>query len=551
MPKLSRDSLETGRVYFLLSIDVGGLVFRWASSPCSPVNDAGDSMHHPGALPAFEFSRTFSLLSRDPDTRQVSMSVDFGVDVAELVQRGYDLSAASGELSVWVAGTSYDAREVLLRGVLVEPTYGEYGEPTSFTLRMDPWEDLGAVPDSDAQVNAATWPSHYSEETGAVYPVPFGLPGWEQAGSVASFGTTGSPAIIVEYDDVAETVEKVLVSGFPVAATDATLVDGDGGNTFLGLVTHEEDGLGRTCAVVDTSGASSGFRAAKKVWVTLSGPGAFRGAGAGIFGTSSTEFGLSGAGDLLMWLLARAQVEVDIKAFRAARGLLNQYQVGGYINEIVSPVQWIIDNLLPILPVSLVSGPNGVKPIVWAMDATSDDAVMELVAGAGVTRSSPVSYLRGPADIANEIQVSYAPRARTGEMTRVLTLGSEYDPNSYLEDPDPEDHPAQIHGQAYSRISQSRYGRRVYTTESDLIHSDATAGMVAAWMMRAMALPQRTVSYVGGAVCGYLEPGDVVALTDAAMHFNAQVCLVVGSTWTSETSVTLDLLITDDPVRDR
>ncbi len=81
---------------------------------------------------------------------------------------------------------------------------------------------------------------------------------------------------------------------------------------------------------------------------------------------------MDGAGDVLLWMLRRSTVPVDRRRFAALRERLNQYIVGGYVNAEARPWDWVVDHLLPILPLSIVGGPAGSYPILWPIRAHAD-----------------------------------------------------------------------------------------------------------------------------------------------------------------------------------
>lgn len=530
--KLTRAELASGEVYFLLSIDWGGQVFCWSSRPCAPLDADGDPVVHVGGLPAISFTRTFSLLTRSPDTRQISLELDFGIDVAARVQQGHDLSAATGELAIWVDGLDYEDREVLLTGRISEPEYGADGDPVAFTLAQAPWDDRGIVPEATAVVNETTWPDAYSEDSGAVYPIVWGKPGVYTDSDGAIQERTGSPALVVDWDTGGAQSNMLLIAGHRVDSTSVRVVDQDGENGVDLTVTHQADGYGRICAVVDmTDPSAATLRLSTEYWVCWNQNKA-------LIGDDSTA-PIEGAGDLLMWMLRRSTIAMDYSRFELAAAQLNTYLTAGYIDEAVAPYSWLQDNLLPLLPVSLAAGPNGVQPVVWHMDATATSAVAELTEGAEVFRISNVSYLRSPSDLINDVRLDYALRARVGDYMRTVSVGPTTDTDA------PDVYP--LH---HARVSASRYGVQSESIETDIVIDDATATAIATWMVRARALPIREVKYEGGADIGWIEPGYIVTLTDDDLSFAAQLCIVSEATWVDEMTVELSLLIVDEPARD-
>lgn len=535
--RFSRSELVGAELVWLLSIEWAGRTFRWSSRPCDPIDSDGDPVPHDGGLPAIQFSESFSLLSLTPDTRSVALELDFPVDVAALIQLGHDLASATGELSLWRVGSKYADRMVLLAGRVVEPEYGAEGEPVSLSIEQAPWDDRALVPEASHRVTVDTFPYHHADARGLYYPIPFGLPGhYTDSNGNSNHTTSGSPALVVTWDDDNSWADELLIADGECAASTggSVLIYSADGQSYVSSEPYTStDAFGRTVTLVSLLPEDTAFRADTSYWVGWNDDGM-------AILKDDRSGGVAGAGDLLIWMLRRASVPVDLPRFDAVKAYLNRWKVSGYVDDAVSPVEWLTDNLLPLIPVSLAYGADGVIPVVWRLDAGAADAVEAITAGPGVVRTGLVSYTRGPSDVVNDVRVSFAARARTGDFLRTVSCR-----------PDPDEDSKDEFTSYYARISAARYGAQAESVETDIVYDEATAGLIAEWLVRAKALPIRTVTYETGIEFGWLEPGDVVTLTDEELSFSSQVCLVETVSWTSEVSVELTLLIVDDPARDR
>lgn len=134
------------RWYMLLRVTWHGVDYRFAVSPLSIPSTAGVVAHLPG-LTVGAFSETFQFLSGSVDRQSVPASVLWPDDIAAAVAAGYRLDTAEAELSVWVEGTAYEARRVLLVGRVMQPSYGARGEPVQFSVEAPPWNDQGTWPE--------------------------------------------------------------------------------------------------------------------------------------------------------------------------------------------------------------------------------------------------------------------------------------------------------------------------------------------------------------------------------------------------------------------
>ena len=68
---------------------------------------------------------------------------------------------------------------------------------------------------------------------------------------------------------------------------------------------------------------------------------------------------------MLQWAMLRSGQRVDIGAFSNMAALLNRYQFSGYINDpAMYAWEWVQGNILPLLPVGIRMGPNGLRPVL-------------------------------------------------------------------------------------------------------------------------------------------------------------------------------------------
>lgn len=250
---------------------------------------------------------------------------------------------------------------------------------------------------------------------------------------------------------------------------------------------------------------------------------------------------LTGAGDVLIWILERTNLRWNRGRWFAARDFLNDFDIGCVIEESVDLWEYARSEIIPILPISIAAGAKGIEPIVWRYDATADQAIAVIRRGPGVWRDGPVQYLGALGDISNQFKVRYAVSALTDEPRRVLYLDgglerlSEFPPASF------------IAVNAASAKSQSIHGIRRTEVLSNVIWKRGAALKAVAWMSIAFGFLHRKVSYVVGKEFGYLRPGDVVSLTDDELGEVDRVALVAGVTRGDAEWMQLQLQIVTNP----
>jgi len=456
------------------------------------------------------------LLSSEAPDRAVSLEVMLpGVDVAELVGAGHDLGAARGELARWVEGTPWERREVLLEAPLGEPLYGAPGEPISFTLEAPPYTDPSVLPAPEALVQESTWPSAPDDSLGEVYPVVFGSPG-----ALPERRIPGSPAVVVHPDESGEMV--LLISDGTVAADTVSVRHEDDPTWTAVTVERRDDERGRATSVVRLTVVEdmpqTGWWCSWHNGVTAE----------GAMWDRRRQVGLHGAGELLDVLLDRTALRVDQGRMASATAQLESFRVGGYIDERVNVWEWLQSHLLPILPVSIHSGPAGLYPVVWRWQATASDALEHLSADRGeVHRTERIRYT-SIEQVANEIVLDWAldPMA-SRHRRRTIATGRDVQREAYdFGDWTPTERRGEFTSHPL-RVSHSRYGLRpLEPLSTDIVYDPSTAGAILAWKAAYHALPARMLEYEGGPELLHLELGDVVTLTDSEVWLDRQVCIV-------------------------
>ena len=520
---IPRAQIRDKRGVWLLDLTIAGAVYRLGDED-AVVTDADGTAHaYVAALARPDATEEAGSVDR---TVAVTLSPDAGVDWSLLVARGIDLSQGTGILRRWFEGQVLEQAEVVHEGDVKRPSYGDLNEGLTFSLERRPWDDETLIPEATAVVDEATWPTTRSSSAyasddavyGVAYPVIIGFPGAIGfVGLAAAPITPASPGLLVEYSIGATAYfdSRILIAGHEIEATTVRLYDMSDGLDDTRSVKTMADKLGRTVSYVDFLSAT-GIRPRlgheyRVAFSTLT--------GGGLYNRTRTA-ALRGAGEVSRALLEGSlgalpatRIRIDVGRMEAARPLLDRYKVDAWIAERVQPWQWIVDHLVPMLPVREMQGPGGLYLQVWRRDATKADAVMHLDADIGdVTRDGPVDV--SDEVIANHITVDYGPTISGGYQRRIILTGT----------PDASD--ARQRGSNRCLVSQQRYGVRSVEIELELVNDDATAEQVARDIAARLALPTSSLVVVGDAELGSVDLGDVVTFTDSTLHMTERVCLV-------------------------
>lgn len=475
-------------IHTLLTVWHGSSVLRWSDRPLSIDSDNGP-IAFGGGLSPLDLSEGIAR-NGSPETMSVSASVTYpeGVSCAELVESGFPILGAVAEVARWTEGDDYEDRRVYLIGQVSDPEYGADEEPVAFTIEGGPWTQSTVLwPEATAIVTAVVWPNTAPEAEGRYYPIVIGAP-------------ARSPALYVR------TVAGrwLLIAGHSVTATSVTVRDPDGlTETFA--VTETTDTLGRTVSiVVITAAAVISISGAADEYSILWDQG-----GGGLAGPDGST--LEGLGEVLLHALTVGGVTADQGRFAAVSSVLDVLKIGTYIDEVCSPWEWAIENLLPLCPIlGLRAGARGIAPVLLIPRAGGEP----LVIGDGVERTSPLRTER-VSDIANTVRVTY-------DADQVVSVGPSDDRRAAL--------------------SAARFGAREHALTALAVATAEAASTVASWALSMAAIPPRTVSVRGGEELERLVLGASVALTDADLRLDAVPALIVGRSL-GDGYVDLDLLI--------
>ena len=510
----------------LLELEWASRVFRWTSGATVTIASDDGDLTFSGGLP-FAWDDAIDPLSSDPAARSLSFDALWlpeSVNPAELVSAGHDLAAARGAVALWAPGRAYEDRIRVLSGRVYAPTYGGAGEPIGLTLEAREFDDRAYLIPPAAVVSPESWPFADSSAYGRAYPFVFGKPGRYTEPDGTEGKTTGSPAYIV-----LPASHRLLIAGHRVTASTVRIIDVTKGEARDCPVEHMADGLGRTVAIANAHGTGLTITAGDTYFTRWD---------SGTAAIDDDGSALRQAGDLLRYLLRRSSLDYDRGRFASVIGYLNRYRLDGYADDPdVTVWDWIADNLLPILPVTIVGGPNGLRPILYRAPLRILDAIDHIEAGPYAVRTSAIQY--STEDPIQRVSVRYALRADTGDHLRTVTLTGDR-----LEAGSTDSFAGRIYasGTETLRRSAARYLReeevpREERIESDIITDTATAELVAETTARIRALPYREVSYsLDLHRFGALEPGDIVTITDGEVSLSVEPAIVRSVSWGSSSA---------------
>jgi hypothetical protein len=481
---------------------------------------------------AAKWTDALNLFNYSPTLLAIPLEIIFPVDVAALVARGFSLWRGVGELSLWVEGRTYEERIVLMRGSMVEPTYGALNEPVKFSLEANGFEDTSLVLGPTQRViTGFTWDAPLGSEN-AYYPIVFGTPGVYSDLTGATLYVAGSPALVVE--NLGGNNYLAVIAAHEVEAPTVTIMN----NTVPGVgygatVSLATDNLGQpvSLATFNSLGLYTPGDELVVVWD----------AGGGLWNDHHTA-PRTGAGEIITYFLRRSTLETDAGAWRSISPELDQqFKFSGYVDEACSSWEYIEDNILPLLPVSVYATGEGISVALWRRQAIEADIVGTVSTGGGVARVGPITYEKQ--EILNDIRINYALSLK--DRKHKVTSGVVGDRETFPA----EDVGRVLFSSSFSRASYLAFGTHAESLSSEIIYETATALNVLEWMHRAHAFPHRVVKYDVPIRLGFLRRGNLVLLQDPEVHLMDRVCFVRNVAWI-DGCPRLTLVLVDDPPRD-
>lgn len=503
------------------TVTIGDRSWHLARKPMVLANDDGDRIeilaHWAEAGIRLELA-LFQLA--DPPEVVIDGAHLPGVDVA---LGRWSWTQATGEVALVSADESWDARVVLLLGVVTDASMRP-GEVAALTISASVQPRPATV--AEYAASKARFSNAPATSLGQTLPIPLGHPGDCQEWDGTAITVAASRCVYVD-----GTNGLIAVADGVVEAGSITLIEPESGSTRTETISFASVSDGRRYARVSVFGDGA-------PWTTntLTFYAAFDQGSGGALSEASPAAPIKGVGDLALFLLRRSGVRWDRGRWRVAAELLNTYAVGGSIEQPVDPWQYLIDAVLPLAPVSLAVGPLGVYPIVHRFDVPAARTLIELNHYAPTATAIPGYVL--PECLEDVVESSWLPSHRV----RYAWDGALQDyRREVLVTGD-----ARRRGEAdtITTVTSLRAGSRHLAAqvgldlpepipeqvlETDLLSSNAAAQLVALWRSALMSEPRRKLVYAadpGLVDLGIALLGMEVLLTDQVRGLSGVVARI-------------------------
>ena len=538
------------QILFLLEVNWAGYTYRFSSFP-AVLTHGSISYQFLGGLPDPEISLRLET-GTDPEGSAIPFALNFPVDISDR-QAAHDLiDGAEAELSYVFRRDGrivqdYAERFILYRGVVSGPIYGHPDKPTGYIefsledrIEVEDIDLLEAIMGDGGKINSADL-SNVAKAAGSplahiitdgqiavdpvhngkTRPVILGKTGfaYSSLNTMAPRDIKTSPAYLIGRAVIgANLYVYLLIAGHMVDATNIKIYDSEG-NSDTGSILAWSDVNDSIFSFVEINFLYGDLKKLwedeqLEYWATWD-------TGGGL--PSPYRSGpLEGGGDLIMWALGLASTRIDFDNIASFMPSLNRYKFAGYINEPITPMQFLAEHVIQYLPVELSVGPRGLR-LIHDLFVTDQfiQPIEEITANASFFRSSAIETRTDLSDICNQINLQYG---RSGML-------SKYN-NNILITPDKRGSRWYESTSDHSFRSFRQFGRRSLEIKCDYVYDYATATQIAQDIVRARSFPRRIIQYTAAPKWGFLWLGDIASITDTGIGLAAVNAQLIAKEWT-------------------
>lgn len=540
------DVLMLGGVW-LIDMEASG-AWLFATEAVDVLDDAGVSHEYREGLQDMQLP-----VGRSGEESSVTITIDTDVDWSAEIAQGGTIERGRATLYRWFEGQLLEEARVHLEGVIEDVEIAPPDAPGRlvFTLVDRPVRDAQLLPRSTEVIGPDTFPERTvpvfttaEGVVGAYYNLIIGAPGGLEESSIP---VPQIPVYFVEHRTATASSRWQIARG-PMHATTAKLVNLSNSTSADRAIFTALDKRGQLSSFVDATGFPAVFGAIDdEYYIGLRDDGVY---GGGLLNRTRDGM-LRGWSEVVQHLLEEfTGIAIDAGNFALYADILDRYKIDTFLNGQVNIWDWIVRELLPMVPARLVEGPKGLyfHPVRW--NATVDDSVARLDASKpGIKRRSAIRTRRGP--VANQFTATYQPLRQTGRMrkTRVLTaeLGIL---EGFTLDRDPR-----IWGSFRCAASQAWLkderrgddGIRRKTIRLPHTWDATTAGLVLEDQAMELALPRSGVLYEGDETLESIPQYSVVVVNDPEANLIDRPAIVEGIAVGGGDTL-LDLTLIPDPL---
>ena len=547
----NRQDWRGSRVVFILELIWSGRTFHASTEPIDVPSNQGDISFHGGLVEEPDVNFQLPELGFQIDSYTTPIAVYLNdVDISKQASKHNYLDDSIAALSfILVKGDqvqSFENRVELIAGKVKQPVYGhkdkskgyvefsienEIIESSMYKLLVGSNAVISSL-ELSARLNVASSPFSpiliagtdlievIGVQKGKLLPFIIGQSGFyfDEQNTKQYFGAT--PAYVIHAKHGSSNQIWLGIAGHEVEATTVRIYD-DLGNFRTETVEQYVRRDGEIFSFVHFVHGSGGFQnpiddESARYFVSWMNGGGFK--------STLTDADISNAGDLCLYLLSLGGQKVDFEAWNHVRELLNAYKFAGYITNFdLTPVEFLQNEVIPFLPVSIVQGVEGLKPVYNLLASGASLLALDTItANQEFYRSSGIITLDDVSNLVNDYTLEYVFDDKESVHKRNIRITGKK-----------EDLYQNVTSNLQAVESFQRYGIKSKMEKSNFIHDDDTAALVAFDQIKFYATPSRVIEYITSANYGYLNVGDIIRLTDEDISFSQRLVQVISKAYQS------------------
>lgn len=442
------DELRDHDLVTIVDLTFAGQVLRLATRAVDVAD--GDVEHaYPATLRPVTYSRSVALFDNSPEVTPVVIEGFVQLDLSTWILRGYRLEGCPVEVSQvrvnrrGVAVDSYAKRKVLVRGAVRDAQWGAYGNGHSeirFSAELAWFALRTKVPGPSQAVKHGTSPVTGwvgASDIGIAYPVLFGYPGRDRLHSdgwvpayrapwwrkwknyhvlVAGLGRRASTTVRISTSEDPVGVEVTLRQEYSANGSTAEARDIRG--NLVSVVDLDLDGVEEDdgAAFIGDSYVPAVDESAD-VWVAFPYDA----------GAAPDPLVIRDAGDVLRYLLDASGIPYDVDAFAVTAQAVSWLKLDFAITQPVDPFDFIQEEIIPLLPVGILFGGNGLTFPVWRTGQSTADTVAVIDADSDPEIVAANLANEDSSEVANLITLRYGWDDRAQSYRYTSTIGPEFE----------------------------------------------------------------------------------------------------------------------------
>lgn len=536
------EDVQAMEVCFLLTVNWMGLDYRFSTVPIDVKTKDGQVLRYNGGLSDPSIEQSTSLMGLNIEQDNISLELIFpGVNWIQEWLNGNSLSMADCVLAMIPMKEGYtsfteEMKVNLFNGKVIDPIIGTPDRPIGHIIFSITGEvkikkmnlisnsdiiDIYKYPGIDLNYGA-TYGEVFRTSIGKIVPFVFGNPGVVvQMTNLSGVQFIEKNAFLpVYFVGIATNYLEFVIGQGEMVADNVRIFQKNGGN-FVNPIIFNQDTEGNMVSRVVWQGGSTiednlfnpFFDTDEEFYMSW---GEYGDAMKDTF----TGQSLGPGGNLILYFLDLLKVQYSRKKWMGLINVLNRYKFAGFINDPEVQVwEWLQENIIRYLPIEIFNGSEGLEPRlnlyyytdeIHPVHYLEDNGLFEIITGL-----QPLD-----ADVVNKVTVRFCYNGIQEQFMSSVSI-----------DPTIEKPTSMVVSDPVAVLSYQRYGLKEQTLECPFIWDMDTAYRVARDIIRLKGLGVYGLEVQAAPQYGYLDVGQVIALTSENLGLKEHKCQIISKSW--------------------